>query len=245
MKETGKEGTLRVLVIDDDRRLCSLLEEFLAPFGYLVESAYSGPQGLQRALQGGFAAVILDVMLPGLDGFELLKMLRRQSDVPVLMLTARGDETDRIVGLEIGADDYLPKTFSTRELLARLRAVTRRAVAPARSPDDIVELPIRVGRLRIDPASRTATMGGTTLDLTPHEYALLMALAKAQGRVLTRHHLLNQIAGRGYESFDRSVDVHISNLRRKLGDDPRNPSFIRTMRSAGYMLVPLPVEPEG
>lgn len=237
MNDTGSDGSTKILIIDDDRKLCALVGEFLAPFGYRVESAYTGAEGLGRALMGGFQAVILDVMLPGMDGFELLRRLRRDSDVPVLMLTSRGDETDRIVGLEIGADDYLPKTFSTRELLARLRAVTRRAVPSARGGGDPPELPIAVGRLRIDPASRTATMGNCVLDLTPHEYTLLLALARAQGRVLTRHHLLNQIAGRGYESFDRSVDVHISNLRRKLGDTARSPSLIRTMRSAGYMLV--------
>jgi two-component system response regulator CpxR len=242
MKETTPEGITRLLIVDDDRKLCALLEEFLAPFGYQVESAFTGPDGLRRILQGGFNAVILDVMLPGMDGFEVLKLLRRESDVPVLMLTSRGDETDRIVGLEIGADDYLPKTFSTRELLARLRAVTRRAVPSTRAAGDPSDFPIIVGSLRIDPASHTATLGDRALDLTPHEYGLLLALARAQGRVLTRNHLLNQIAGRGFESFDRSVDVHISNLRRKLGDDPKSPRFIRTMRSAGYMLVPLPLD---
>lgn len=230
------EARTRILVVDDDRKLCELVEEFLEAFGYTVESAHTGAEGLRLATQGGFHAIILDVMLPGMDGFEVLKLLRRESDVPVLMLTSRGDETDRIVGLEIGADDYLPKTFSTRELLARIRAVTRRSFGTKRGGPP-PELPIIVGSLRIDPASRAVRMGDAAVDLTPHEYSLLLALARAAGRVLTRSQLLEQLTGRGYEAFDRSIDVHISNLRRKMGDDPRNPRYIRTLRTAGYLLA--------
>jgi two-component system response regulator CpxR len=233
----------RILVVDDDRKLCELVEEFLEPFGYEVESVHTGAEGLRRALLGGFHAVLLDVMLPGMDGFEALKLLRRESDVPVLMLTSRGDETDRIVGLEIGADDYLPKTFSTRELLARIRAVTRRSFGTRRG-GSVPDLPILVGDLRIDPASRSVRMGEALLDLTPHEYGLLLALARSAGRVLTRTQLLEQLTGRGYEVFDRSIDVHISNLRRKMGDDSRNPRYIRTLRTAGYLLVDPDREPE-
>lgn len=228
----------RVLLVDDDRRLCRLVVEFLGGYGYQVEAAHTAQEGLRRALEGGFHAVVLDVMLPGMDGFELLRLLRRESDVPVLMLTARGDETDRIVGLELGADDYLPKTFSTRELLARLRAVTRRSFAPPREGGrGGADAPVVVGDLRVDPAARTATMRGEPLDLTPHEFTLLLALARSAGRVLTRNQLLKHVAARGYESFDRSIDVHVSNLRRKLGDDPRTPRYIRTLRAAGYMMT--------
>ncbi len=228
----------RLLVIDDDRKLCRLITDYLDPLGYDVTTVHTGPDGVERALAEPWHAVILDYMLPGLDGFEVLKRIRHTSDVPVLMLTARGDEADRIVGLEIGADDYLPKTFSTRELLARLRAVTRRPrrrPGTAAEPDDQRE--IVVGPLRIRPASRTAVLGDQPLILTPVEYDMLFSLAKAKGRVKTRDHLLEEIRDREYEVFDRSVDVHISALRKKLGDDPKTPRFIRTVRSAGYMLI--------
>ncbi|MEZ5327942.1 MAG: response regulator transcription factor [Verrucomicrobiales bacterium] len=192
--------------------------------------------------------MILDLMLPGMDGFEVLKQIRKTSDVPVLMLTARGDEADRIVGLEIGADDYLPKTFSTRELLARLRAVTRRTIRPAatRKPDtptsrnpagsDDEEI-LRAGDLKILPDRRIATLNGSELALTPVEFELLTSLARAKGRVKTRDHLLEEIRDREYEVFDRSIDVHISQLRKKLGDDARTPRYIRTVRAVGYMLA--------
>ncbi len=228
----------RLLVIDDDRKLCRLITDYLDPLGYDVTTVHTGPEGVERALAEPWHAVILDYMLPGLDGFEVLKRIRHTSDVPVLMLTARGDEADRIVGLEIGADDYLPKTFSTRELLARLRAVTRRPrrrPGTAAEPDEQRE--IVVGPLRIRPASRTAVLGDQPLILTPVEYDMLFSLAKAKGRVKTRDHLLEEIRDREYEVFDRSVDVHISALRKKLGDDPKTPRFIRTVRSAGYMLI--------
>jgi DNA-binding response OmpR family regulator len=174
-----------------------------------------------------------------MDGFEVLKRIRHKSDVPVLMLTARGEEADRIVGLELGADDYLPKTCSSREMLARLRAVTRRARRPeqeaAASPP---ERDMRVGTLRMQPESRLATLGGQPLQLTPVEYDLLLCLAAAVGRVKTREQLLEEIRERNYEVFDRSIDVHISALRKKLGDDPKNPRFIRTVRTLGYSLLP-------
>ncbi|MEO7319987.1 MAG: response regulator transcription factor, partial [Chthoniobacteraceae bacterium] len=182
-----------------------------------------------------WSAVILDLMLPGLDGFEVLKQIRHKSDVPVLMLTARGDEADRIVGLEIGADDYLPKTFSTRELLARIRAVTRRTTRA--TPGAAADKEIVIAGLRIRPGSRTAVLGDAPLTLTPVEFELLLSLARAKGRVKTRDHLLEEIRDRDYEVFDRSIDVHISALRRKLGDDPKAPRFIRTVRAAGYMLL--------
>ena len=227
----------RVLIIDDDRKLCRLVKEYLEPLDYEVTGAHTGPEGLERVLQGDFHVVILDVMLPGMDGFEVLRALRRESDVPVLMLTARGEETDRIVGLEMGADDYLPKTFSTRELLARLRAVTRRSIRPGPGPENEIERPVVAGALRLDLASRSAYLSDVPLQLTPVEYDLLTCLARATGRVLSRDQLLDHVAGRDYEVFDRSIDVHISSLRRKLGDDPRTPRFIKTVRSVGYMFL--------
>jgi DNA-binding response OmpR family regulator len=229
-------GKIRLLVIDDDKKLCRLIRDYLEPMGYEVESAHSGPDGLDKAQAGQYQAIILDVMLPGMDGFEVLKQLRRTSDVPVLMLTARGEEPDRIVGLEIGADDYLPKTFSTRELLARLRAVTRRATrALAAQPESGPE--IVVGKLRVNTAARVAVFGDQPLVLTPVEFDLLAALARARGRVKSREQLLEEIRDRNYDVFDRSIDVHISTLRRKLGDDAKEPRFIRTVRSAGYMFI--------
>jgi two-component system response regulator CpxR len=232
----------KILIVDDDRKLCRLVDEYLGPMGFDVTAAYTGLDGLERAASGDYEAVILDVMLPDLDGFEVLKRLRRQSNVPVLMLTARGDETDRIVGLEIGADDYLPKTFSTRELLARLRAVVRRSTSTAQSAPADEDRPVVVGELRIEPASRTVALQGRPLELTAVEFDLLLALAKSAGRVLSRDRLLDAASGRSYEVFDRSIDVHVSCLRRKLGDDPKKPRFIKTVRAAGYMFVDDPRE---
>ncbi len=225
----------RLLVIDDDRKLCRLIADYLDPLGYDVVAVHTGPEGVTQATGSVWHAVILDLMLPGLDGFEVLKQIRHKSDVPVLMLTARGDEADRIVGLEIGADDYLPKTFSSRELLARLRAVTRRSSRQTVEKDDDHE--ITIANLRIHPGSRTAALGDHPLTLTPVEFELLLSLARARGRVKTRDHLLEEIRDRDYEVFDRSIDVHISALRKKLGDDPKQPRFIRTVRAAGYLLI--------
>jgi DNA-binding response OmpR family regulator len=233
---SANPNAMRVLVIDDDRKLCRLIRDYLTPMGYEVSVVHTGPDGVQTASEGHWHALILDVMLPGMDGFEVLKQIRRTSNVPVLMLTSRGDEADRIVGLEIGADDYLPKTFSTRELLARLRAVTRRgaAAAPAQekpAPEFVA------GPLRVNTGSRTAVIGDHPVALTPVEFDLLVSLIGAKGRIKTRDALLDEIRDRNYEVFDRSIDVHISALRRKLGDDPKTPHYIRTVRSAGYMLV--------
>jgi DNA-binding response OmpR family regulator len=233
--ETGSTSG-RILVIDDDRKLCRLIRDYLAPMGYAVEAAHTGPDGVARATAEAWQAIILDLMLPGMDGFEVLKRIRARADVPVLMLTARGDEADRIVGLEIGADDYLPKTFSTRELLARLRAVTRRS-GRAKPPEEEEQEEWIVGQLRVRPASRTAVLGDQPLSLTPVEFDLLASLAKAKGRVKSREALLDEIRERDYDVFDRSIDVHISALRKKLNDDPKNPRFIRTLRAAGYMMV--------
>ncbi len=227
----------RILLVDDDQELCELLSEYLTPLGYEVDAAHTGPDGVEKALSAEWHAIILDVMMPKMDGFEVLKAIRKTSQVPVLMLTSRGDEMDRIVGLEVGADDYLPKTFSMRELLARLRAVTRRATRLQAAPADEGEPEIRVGELRISPSTRSAVLGDQPLLLTPVEFDLLAALGRAKGRVKTRERLLDEIRDREYEVFDRSIDIHISSLRRKLNDDAKAPRFIRTFRSAGYMLI--------
>ncbi|XOF35249.1 MAG: response regulator transcription factor [Candidatus Electrothrix sp. YB6] len=228
---------MKIIMVDDDHKLCRLVADYLGPMGYEVDAVYNGADGLEKIRQGEYQAAILDVMMPQMDGLDLLKQVRRESDIPVLMLTARGDETDRIVGLEMGADDYLPKTFSSRELLARLRAVTRRyqAAENRSSSEDAEAEVLRFAELEIEQDSRTVRLNTEILTLTPLEYDLLITLAKAAGRVLTRDQLLEAIAGRDYEVFDRSVDVHISSLRRKLGDNPRQPRFIQTVRTAGYM----------
>ncbi len=228
---------LRVLVIDDDRELCTLISDYLTPLGYEVLAEHSGLSGVDRALAEEFHAVILDVMLPEIDGFEVLKRIRSQLDVPILMLTARGEETDRIVGLEMGADDYLPKTFSPRELLARLRAVTRRTARVSASGDSEPKEEIVVGPLRIRMDTRAATLHGAPLRLTALEFEILAALARSRGRVKSREQLIETVAERNYDGLDRSIDVHIWSLRKKLGDDPKNPRFIKTIRAMGYMLI--------
>jgi two-component system response regulator CpxR len=233
---TAQLSASRVLVIDDDRELCALIRDYLEPIGYEVVTEHDGIGGAERALTEKFQAVILDVNLPGIDGFEVLKRLRTKSDVPILMLTSRGEETDRIVGLEMGADDYLPKTFSSRELLARLRAVTRRT-SRASSPAEQLEAEIVVGPLRIKPDARLAILGEQPLTLTALEFDLLAILARARGRVKSREQLIASVADREYDGLDRSIDVHIWSLRRKLGDDPKSPRFIRTVRAVGYMLI--------
>lgn len=244
MHSKDTSSGLRILMIDDDKKLCGLVADYLAPMGYRVASAHDGVKGLAMAREDDYHAIILDVMMPKMDGFEVLKRLRRESDIPVLMLTARGEETDRIVGLEMGADDYLPKTFSSRELLARLRAVTRRyAVSERKAKSTVKDEVLVFGGLMIDKNARTVRLNQTELNLTPIEYDLLASLAGAAGRVLSRDQLLDAAAGRSYEVFDRSIDVHISSLRRKLGEDPRHPRFIRTVRSAGYLFQAEEEEP--
>lgn len=225
----------QVLIVDDDIKLCRLVRDYLEPMGYHVTVANTGPAGLEAALRDNFSAIILDVMLPGMDGLQVLRRLRETSKVPVLMLTGRGEEADRIVGLELGADDYLPKTFSTRELLARLRAVIRRSIITTENVSEQNAL-IIVGDLSVDENSRTASLADEPLTLTAVEFDLLASLAKSAGRVKTREQLLLEVADRNFDVFDRSIDVHISSIRRKLGDDPKAPKFIITVRSVGYMM---------
>lgn len=221
----------KLLVVDDDRKLAGLIRDYLTPMGYDVELRHNGPEGLAEAIATPYEAVILDVMMPGMDGFEVLKELRKSSDVPVLMLTALGDEADRIVGLEIGADDYLPKTFSSRELLARLRAVTRRnrIRVESEAPKELV-----AGGLRLCEETHTVVLDELPLDLTTLEFAILASLLKSKGRVKSRERLIEEVSERRFDVFDRSIDVHVSSLRKKLGDDAKNPRFIRTIRGIGY-----------
>jgi DNA-binding response OmpR family regulator len=237
---TDVQDQTRVLVIDDDVKLCRLIRDYLGPLGYEVAAVHTGPAGVELATTEPFSAVLLDVMLPGLDGFEVLRRIRHKSNVPVLMLTGRGEEADRIVGLELGADDYLPKTFSTRELLARLRAVIRRSIV-TKSASELKQQSVIVGELEVDEGARTANLSGEPLTLTAVEFDLLSALAKSAGRVKTREQLLLEVADRNFDVFDRSIDVHISSIRRKLQDDPKAPRFIVTVRSVGYMMR----KPEG
>lgn len=224
-----------LLVVDDDRKLAGLIRDYLAPLGWKVEMRHTGPEGLEAARVGSYEAVILDVMMPGMDGFEVLRELRKTSNVPVLMLTAMGEEADRIVGLEMGADDYLPKTFSSRELLARLRAVTRRVGVTETENDGYQDLV--VGDLRVNESTHVALLDDQPLDLTALEFAMLAALMKAKGRVKSREALLEDVSDRRFDVFDRSIDVHVSQLRRKLGDNAKNPRFIQTIRGVGYKLL--------
>ena len=223
----------RLLVVDDDRKLAGLIRDYLTPMGYEVGLRHNGVEGLAAALESPYEAVILDVMMPGMDGISVLRELRKTSDVPVLMLTALGDEADRIVGLEIGADDYLPKTFSTRELLARLRAVTRRGRSRegAEAPGELV-----AGALRLCEETHTVVLDDASLDLTALEFSILATLLKAKGRVKTREALIEEVSERRFDVFDRSIDVHVSSLRKKLGDDAKQPRFIHTIRGVGYSL---------
>jgi DNA-binding response OmpR family regulator len=222
---------VRILCIDDDARLYELLANYLAPNGVALDHAPDGAKGLAQLARGGYDAVLLDLMMPGMDGLEVCRRIRQTSRVPIIMLTARGDEADRVTGLELGADDYVAKPFSARELLARLRALLRRA-SPESSGEQIV-----VGDLVIEPDARRVRRGGEPVELTGLELDLLVALARRPGRVVPRERLLEE-AGRGDVAVsDRTVDVHVSHLRRKLGDDPRTPQLIRTVRGVGYVLT--------
>mgnify|MGYP001580835683 CR=1 FL=1 len=220
----------RVLLIEDDARLAGMVQEYLGAAGFLVSVASKGKDGLDRLTREAFDALILDFMLPDMDGLELCRQLRAKSDLPVLMLTARGEPTDRVVGLEIGADDYLPKPFEPRELLARLRAILRRRGAGAART-------LRFGRLEIDRDARALRMDGAQRSITSYQFALLLALAENAGRVLSRDALMDQLKGEPLEAFDRSIDVHISRIRAAIEDDPKRPRRIITVRGAGYVFA--------
>lgn len=233
----------RILLIDDDRKLARMLAAFLEAQGYDCAVVHDGSEGLERAREESWDLLILDVMMPRLGGFEVLRALRGFSQAPVLMLTARGGDEDRIHGLEGGADDYVAKTASSRELLARIRAVLRRAAAAAPPRPSEAQRDVTVGELHLDAAARRATLAGATLNLTPVEFDLLLALARHRGRVCSRESLVEQVREREFEAYDRSIDVHVASLRRKLADDPRAPRYIRTVRTVGYLLVDSGSEP--
>ncbi len=222
---------MRLLVVDDDAELCSLLQEFLQREGYSVQCVHDGHAGLEQAQQGGYDLIILDVMLPGLDGFDILKRLRADSKVPVLMLTARGQDVDRIVGLELGADDYLPKPFNPRELSARVKAILRRTDAKTNRGR------VEVNGVALDPGTREVTCDGKPVDVTTLEFDILEHLMRNAGHVVSRDGLMESLYNRKATPFDRSIDMHVSHLRRKLeGARP----VIKTIRGVGYQFCQSP-----
>jgi two-component system response regulator CpxR len=222
-----------LLVVDDDTELCQLLQEYLVPEGYDVEAVHSGVEGVERALSGDHALVVLDVMLPDVRGFEVLRQLRAQSRMPVLMLTARGNEQDRILGLEMGADDYLPKPFNPRELCARIDAILRRA-GSERAAVERTSGELTVDDVSMNKGSRLVRRGGEPIDLTTVEFDLLEALLRSAGRVIPRDELVRTVLNRSFSPFDRSIDTHVSNLRRKLGQTPDGLDRIKSVRGIGY-----------
>lgn len=234
MTEPPVEPTVtRLLMVEDDERLAQLTARYLEQHGVRVTRVTDGREALQVATRDCFDLVLLDLNLPGIDGIEVCRRLRQRVDVPIIILTARAEETDRVLGLEMGADDYVSKPFSSRELLARVRAQVRRArgrVGPSAQP-------LRAGRIEVDPGGLRASIDGKPLQLTGYEFTLLRALVERAGRVLTRDQLLAMANREADAVFDRSIDGHISRLRQKLGDDPRRPSMLKTIRGAGYMLA--------
>jgi two-component system response regulator CpxR len=221
----------RLLIIDDDVELCELLGSYLMGEGFTVEAVHSADASVARVLSGAYALVVLDVMLPGASGFDVLRRLRASSTLPVLMLTAKGDATDRVVGLELGADDYLPKPFNPQELAARIRAILRRS-APRTAP---AAAPIVIGDLEIDPGARLVRRGGATVAVTTVEFDLLETLARAVGQVVSREALVRDVLGRDFSPFDRSIDTHIYNLRRKIGPLGDGTERIKGVRGVGYL----------
>jgi two-component system phosphate regulon response regulator OmpR len=222
----------RILLVEDDPRLAEMLLEYLGQAGFGVTLASLGATALERLNEADYDAVVLDLMLPDMDGLEVCRRLRAQRDTPVLMLTARGDAIDRIVGLELGADDYLPKPFEPRELLARLRAIVRRRVRGAAG-----EKALHFGRLELDTAARAVRLDGKRCELTGYQFDLLVVLAKNAGRVMSRDTLMDLLKGEGFESFDRSIDVHISRIRACIEDNPKKPRRVITVRAAGYVFA--------
>lgn len=221
----------RILIIDDDVDLCELVQQYLKGEGFQVDTVHDGTQGLQRAQEGDFALVVLDVMLPGMGGLDVLRSLRQKSRVPVLILTARGEDVDRIVGLEIGADDYLAKPFNPRELLARIRAILRRA--DGGRPHELGRL--AVGDVEMDLGAHTVRRNGELIELTAVEFSLLERLLRAAGNVVTRETLAQEVLGRKFVAWDRSLDVHVSKIRKKLGERVAGRERIKTVRGVGYI----------
>ena len=224
--------TDRILLVEDDNRLAGMVSDYLGENGYDVTIADTGVGAIDQQTENGFDAIILDLMLPDIDGLEVCRTIRAHETVPILMLTAKGDPMDRVVGLEIGADDYLPKPFEPRELLARLRAILRRGNGGS-IPNDKQKF----GRLEIDPNAMAASISGTRCDLTSHQFKLLSVLAASAGRVLNRDQIMDHLKGEELEAFDRSIDVHISRIRAEIEDDPKKPKRIITVRGAGYVFA--------
>jgi DNA-binding response OmpR family regulator len=224
---------IHILLVEDDPRIAQMTAEFLARYQVVVTLASDGKDALRRAQQTRFDAIVLDLMLPGMSGLDVCGAIRVRSDVPIIMVTALAEESDRVIGIERGADDYVTKPFSARELLARIRAVVRRARGQLRPLNQVVS----VGRLRLDPSSLSASLAGRDLALTSYEFSLLYALAERAGQVLSREQLLDLASGGAEEAFDRSIDVRIWKLRQKLGDDARKPRLLKTVRGAGYVLT--------
>lgn len=224
-----------ILIVDDDEELCGLVTRYLKSEGFAAEVVHNGLQGAEKALAGQYVLVVLDVMLPGANGFDVLRQIRRKSSVPVLMLTARGDDIDRIVGLEIGADDYLAKPFNPRELVARIRAVLRRTQAPPAAAPESDSERLRVGDIELDSAARLVRREGEMVDLTGAEFDLLVILLRRAGQVVTREELVRQVLGRSLTPLDRSIDTLVSNLRRKLGHARDGVERIKSLRGIGYV----------
>jgi DNA-binding response OmpR family regulator len=219
--------------VEDDSRIAEMTAEFLMRYQVVVSVARDGNDAVRQALQTRFDAIVLDLMLPGMPGLEACETIRARSDVPIIIVTALAEESDRVIGIERGADDYVTKPFSALELLARIRAVVRRARGHLRPLNQAV----KVGRLRLDPATLRASLAGRDLELTSYEFSLLYALAERAGQVLSREQLLDLASGGAEQAFDRSIDVRIWKLRQKLGDDARKPTILKTVRGAGYVLV--------
>ena len=222
----------KILVVDDEVEIVRILRGYLERAGYTVLSAYTGPEAVRMARQEAPTLVVLDLMLPGMDGWDVCRTLRRDSDVPIIMLTARVEETDRLIGLELGADDYVVKPFSPREVVARVRAVLRRVQGPR--PPEAESL--AVGSLRLDATRHTVSMDGSSVDLTPSEFEILRTLMHEPGRVFTRLQLLEAATGEAYEGYERTIDTHIKNMRRKIEPDSASPTYLLTVHGVGYKM---------
>lgn len=224
--------SVTILLIEDDQRLAQMVCDYLESNGYQVIIAPDGSKGIELSQTEACDAIILDLMLPDIDGLDVCRTIKSNRDIPIIMLTAKGDPMDRVVGLELGADDYMGKPFEPRELLARLRAIMRRGPAH-QSQSDV----LRFGRLTIDPSSHDVSLEGKACDLTSHQFSLLLVLARAAGRILSRDQLMDQLKGEEFDAFDRSIDVHISRIRNQIEDDPKQPKRIKTIRGAGYVFA--------
>lgn len=230
---TGTEEAISIVYVEDDARLARLTAKYLESHGVRVSLAAEGREGVALVLRERPDVVLLDLMLPGIDGLEVCRQLRARVDTPIIMVTARGEEADRVIGLEGGADDYISKPFSSRELLARIRAQARRG----RGRAGPAEAQLVVGNIQVDPVARRVVVDGAEVSLTTYEFDLLRVFAERAGRVLTREQLVDFVRGSPDEAFDRSIDVHVSHLRRKLGDDPRSPRILKTVRGVGYLFA--------